>query len=915
MSGLQTAPAWHFTSVSCQEDTNPPTPITVAQNPTVTVNNLLLAHNYSCTFTNTQDADIPFLKKVNGSTPSCNSDTKVCTDPVSGQTIPVFTMAMFPQGTYPPSTPLGSVTGPPFQASLPGAAGSSFTICETGLPAGWNLATGDVTIVVTMFGGATGTITPNPAVSNHDTVTPASVNRCFDITVPAGADKIEITVNNKAEGKLKIVKQADGGDDTFTFGVSGGPTAFNSPISLNTANNNPGAHQDSTSEMPALIGNYTITETTLPNGWSLKDLICTGPDGATVSTNKAASQITAKVIPGTTTVCTYTDTKFGHLIVKKVTDPASDTTTQFPILASGIGTITAPAARTLTGGSSTDYEVTEGTYSVTETVPAGWDQTGNTCTNVVVATGEVKTCEITNTQRGHLIVQKTTNPSGDPTVFSINASGGGTITGGGAGSVTDALDKNYEVTPGTYSVTETVPAGWDMNTNACQGVVVGAGEIKTCEITNTKRGHLIVQKTTNPAGDPTVFSINASGTGSVTGGGAGTVTDALDKDYEVVPGTYSATETVPAGWDLISNTCQSVAVGAGEIKTCEITNTKRAHLIVQKTTNPAGDPTVFSINASGSGTIIGGGAGTVTDALDQEYLVTPGIYSVAENVPSGWDQTSNTCTGVAVAAGVDMTCVITNTRKGHLIVTKVTEPASDTTTQFPVTASGTGAITAPAARTLIGNGGSTDYEVAAGIYSVAENVPAGWSQTGNTCQNVIVPPGQIVNCRIGNSQFGHLVVVKQVINDNGGTQPPSAFTMSVTGNSPSPASFPGGSTTVALIAGSYSVSETGPSGYASSFSADCSGSIAGGETKTCTVTNDDIQPKLIVIKVVVNDNGGTATPSSFTMNVTGNGPSPSSFAGGSGTTVALNAGSYSVSETAQIAYAASLSAGCSERSR
>src|SRR5439155_22461298 len=94
--------------------------------------------------------------------------------------------------------------------------------------------------------------------------------------------------------------------------------------------------------------------------------------------------------------------------------------------------------------------------------------------------------------------------------------------------------------------------------------------------------------------------------------------------------------------------------------------------------------------------------------------------------------------------------------------------------------------------------------------------------------------------------------------------------MSVTGNSPSPASFPGGSTTVALIAGSYSVSETGPSGYASSFSADCSGSIDGGETKTCTVTNDDIQPKLIGIKVVVNDNGGTAAPADFSVNGSGN---------------------------------------------
>ena len=51
----------------------------------------------------------------------------------------------------------------------------------------------------------------------------------------------------------------------------------------------------------------------------------------------------------------------------------------------------------------------------------------------------------------------------------------GTITGGGAGSVTDATDKVYEVTPGTYSVAETVPAGWDKTGDTCQNVVVAAG--------------------------------------------------------------------------------------------------------------------------------------------------------------------------------------------------------------------------------------------------------------------------------------------------------------------------------------------------------------------------------------------------------------------------------------------------------
>ena len=60
-----------------------------------------------------------------------------------------------------------------------------------------------------------------------------------------------------------------------------------------------------------------------------------------------------------------------------------------------------------------------------------------------------------------------------------------------------------------------------------------------------------------------------------------------------------------------------------------------------------------------------------------------------------------------------------------------------------------------------------------------------------------------------------------------------------------------------LDAGTYSVTETGPSGYTASYSADCSGTIAIGETKTCTVTNNDQAAKLIVIKHVINDNGGT----------------------------------------------------------
>ena len=44
---------------------------------------------------------------------------------------------------------------------------------------------------------------------------------------------------------------------------------------------------------------------------------------------------------------------------------------------------------------------------------------------------------------------------------------------------------------------------------------------------------------------------------------------------------------------------------------------------------------------------------------------------------------------------------------------------------------------------------------------------------------------------------------------------------------------------MALNAGPYSVSEANLPGYDATFSADCNGTIALGETKTCTIVNND----------------------------------------------------------------------------
>ena len=78
--------------------------------------------------------------------------------------------------------------------------------------------------------------------------------------------------------------------------------------------------------------------------------------------------------------------------------------------------------------------------------------------------------------------------------------------------------------------------------------------------------------------------------------------------------------------------------------------------------------------------------------------------------------------------------------------------------------------------------------------------------------------------------------------------------------------------------------------------------LAVGDDVTCTITNDDVAPKLTLKKHVVNNNGGTATAGQWTMHIKagGNdvaGSSPFAGAEDPGTTRSLNAGSYDVSES------------------
>ena len=158
---------------------------------------------------------------------------------------------------------------------------------------------------------------------------------------------------------------------------------------------------------------------------------------------------------------------------------------------------------------------------------------------------------------------------------------------------------------------------------------------------------------------------------------------------------------------------------------------------------------------------------------------------------------------------------------------------------------------------------------------------------------------------------GTLLVVGEVVNDDGGTLAAGDFTISVSGGNPSPASFPGQGAPgrpVSLDPGNYSLGITPRAGYAiTAFSPDCSSTIAAGQTKTCTITINDLPRRgtLLVVGEVVNDDGGTLAAGDFTISVSGGNPSPASFPGRAhrGRPVSLDPGNYSLGITPRAGYA------------
>ena len=596
---------------------------------------------------------------------------------------------------------------------------------------------------------------------------------------------------------------------------------------------------------------------------------------------------------------------------------------------------------------------------------------------VTVPIGARVACTATNRTAQLTLAKEVVNDTGGtatPADFTLRAvpSADPPVTGLEDVEVTGALPADaspVEIRPGTtYALSETGPVGYtataiqctvDGTTAVVTEITLTTGQAALCVFVNDDDpAQLTLRKvvdngTTGATGTPADWTLTATPQDipdqeAVSGNGADGVTS-----VPVIAGSYALTESEVSGYEAGDWTCTDalggtvavtdgvVTLSTGAEVTCSITNTAQPSTLtlVKDVTNDDGGTAVatdWTLTATGPTT---GVSGVTGDPAVTGATVAIGDYTLSESGPAGYTAGDWACaTGTAdlpvtggvvtIPLGQAVTCTITNDDEpGTLTLTKtVVNDNGGTAEATDWTLTADGPTTGISGAT--GSEAVTGVEVSAGTYTLSETGPDGYTASDWTCTDgegtgvpvtdgaVTIALGQTVTCTIANDdEPGTLTLTKTVVNDDGGTAVATDWTLTATGPTTGISGATGSEavTGVAVSAGAYALSETGPAGYTAS-DWTCTGgtlsggtvTVANGATVTCTITNDDEPATLTLTKTVVNDNGGTAEATDWTL--TADGPT-TGISGATGseavTGVEVLAGTYTLSETGPAGYTAS----------
>lgn len=671
---------------------------------------------------------------------------------------------------------------------------------------------------------------------------------------------------------------------------------------------------DSTSGLPQKIfnnlagGTYTVTEGAT-TGWDFDGISCSDQSGnSTIA--KSGRQVSITLAAGDKVTCAYTNHERGTITVHKVTDPAGDPT-DFTVTASGTPTT---SGATAINGSATQtdlstshdvvYDVAQGTYSVTEQSMVGWLENDDDCTNLTVNSSHLNIeCTIYNTKKAKLNIVKATNPDGSSQSFSFSVTGP-SITQANNSFVldTNGSDDTYsdhnqytDLTPGTYTITETEPSNWTLSGLSCTGISytwdgktqtlsldVPAGADITCTFTNTEYASISGYK----------YEVNSDGTHvDVLGGWTITLKDSggnvvntkvtgNDGSYifaGLLTGSYTIWETLQNGWTQIFAPSNPVSLTAGQSSgNNDFGNFKNASISGYKFNDlngqdgwDAGEPIIGGWTISLTGTTSMGtpvSESTTTDLSTGKYVfsdLAPGEYTVCEENPanSGYAQTfpagNNGCYDVTVAqSGHEYTDNnFGNQGRATITVIKNVDDGFGNITKNVDT--WTWGYDGVSFDDHIQTGSTNPQELAAGNYNIWENSQGNYHFTSVSCSNdtgsvsvdnsssfdVTLDPGENLICTFLNTRDTGTITVHKILypsTDNG------LFNLQINGSTYATDVGDGGQTqAVKVVTGDgYYVSETAGTNtsldsYQSEYFCDNDLTSGGGTTSTTFSVNQD----------------------------------------------------------------------------
>ena len=449
--------------------------------------------------------------------------------------------------------------------------------------------------------------------------------------------------------------------------------------------------------------------------------------------------------------------------------------------------------------------VTAGSYDIVETDPAGYVSTTLNTVPVSLPAGGAASAQFGDQRLGTVsgitfsdLNGNGTQDPGEPGIAGVTVKLINPATGAVVATTTTGATGLYtftNVTPGSYTVQETDPAGVVSTTPNTVSVSLASGGAATANFGDqpegTVAGTVFDDLNGNGAQDPGeagIAGVTVRLLNPLTGATLFTTTTASDGTYlfdGIAPANYLVVETDPTGFVSTTTNTVPVTVPAGGSGSAQFGDQQVGTIsgvvfndLDGSGLRDAGEAGIGGVTMSLINPTTGAVIATTMTAGDGSYLfagITPGNYRVQETDPNGFVSTTGNTMPVVVPAGGAATANFGDQAKGTVAGAVFIDLNGDGVRDpgeagiGGVTVSlinpSTGAVIATT--TTAGDGSYLFTDITPGSYTVRETDPSGYVSTTSNSVPITVPPGGAANAQFGDQQVG--TITGAVFNDANGS--------------------------------------------------------------------------------------------------------------------------------------------------